>query len=102
MKNNRVGDYYTPTITVSKSDNTYMSFKPIKLDSIEIGKSYDKHDRHLGSIHKRRQINNNTVKVSRGINSHSKAVQFPLAEKLANGKHRFFYKDGMLVDRLTN
>ncbi len=27
---------------------------------------------------------------------------FPLAEKLANGKHRFFYKDGTLVDRLTN
>ena len=82
MKNNRVGDYYTPTITVSKSDNTYMSFKPIKLDSIKIDKSY--------------------VKVSRGINSNSKAVQFPLYEKLANGKHRFFYKHGMLVDRLTN
>ena len=80
MKNNRVGDYYTPTITVSKSDNTYMSFKPIKLNTIKIDKSY--------------------VKVSRGINSNSKAVQFPLDEKLANGKHRFFYKHGMLVDRL--
>ena len=102
MKNNRVGDYYTPTITVSKSDNTYMSFKPIKLDSIKIGKSYDKHNNYLETINKRKQINSNTVKVSRGINSNSKAVQFPLDEKLANGKHRFFYKHGMLVDRLTN
>ena len=93
MKNNRVGDYYTPTITVSKAGCTYESIKPIKLDSIKldsikIGKAYDKRDSFLDSI-------------NRGINSHSKAVQFPLTEKLANGKHRFFYKHGVLVDRLS-
>lgn len=91
MKNNRVGDYYTPTITVSKAGHTYKSIKPIKLDSVKIGKSYDKHESYLDSINKRKQLNN----------SHSKAVQFPLAEKLENGKHRFFYKHGMLVDRLA-
>ena len=95
MKNNRVGDYYTPTITVSKAGHTYESIKPIKLDS------YDKHDNYLYSINKRKQLNKNTIKVSRGIGSHSKAVQFPLAEKLENGKHRFFYKHGMLIDRLA-
>lgn len=101
MKNNRVGDYYTPTITVSKTGHTYESIKPIKLDSVKIGKSYDKHDKYLDSINKRKQLNKNTVKVSRGINSHSHAIQFPLTEKLDNGKHRFFYKHGMLVDRLA-
>ena len=101
MRNNRVGDYYTPTITVSKAGHTYESIKPIKLDSIKIGKSYDKHDNYLASINKRKQLNKATIKVSRGINSYSKAVQFPLAEKLENGKHRFFYKHGMLVDRLA-
>lgn len=101
MKNNRVGDCYTPTITVSKAGHTYESIKPIKLDSIKIGKSYDKHENYLDSINKRKQLNNNTIKVSRGINSHSKVVQFPLAEKLDNGKHRFFYKNGVLVDRLS-
>lgn len=101
MRNNRVGDYYTPTITVSKAGHTYESIKPIKLNSIKIGKSYDKHDNYLNSINKRKQLNKNTIKVSRGINSHSKAVQFPLAEKLENGKHRFFCKHGMLIDRLA-
>lgn len=101
MRNNRVGDYYTPTITVSKAGHTYESIKPIKLNSVKIGKSDDKHDKYLDSINKRKQLNNNTIKVSRGINSHSKAVQFPLAEKLENGKHRFFYKHGMLIDRLA-
>ena len=101
MKNNRVGDYYTPTITVSKAGHTYESIKPIKLNSVKIGKSYDKHDSYLDSINKRKQLNKNTVKVSRGINSHSHAVQFPLDEKLPDGKHRFFYKHIILIDRLA-
>lgn len=101
MKNNRVGDYYTPTITVSKSGNTYESIKPIKLDTIKIGKSYDKHENYLDKLNKRKQINKQSIKVSIGVNSQSKAVQFPLSEKLENGKHRFFYKHGMLVDRLS-
>ena len=101
MKNDRVGDYYTPTITVSKANKTYESVKPIRLDSVKIGKSYDRHNNYLDSINKRKQLNKNTIKVSRGIKSHSHAVQFPLAEKLDNGKHRFFYKHGVLVDRLS-
>ena len=40
------------------------------------------------------------AKISKGINSNSKRVQFPFNEKLPDGKHRYYVKYGQKIDRL--
>ena len=40
------------------------------------------------------------TEISKGINSNSKRVQFPVNEKLPDGKHRYYVKYGQKIDRL--
>ena len=40
------------------------------------------------------------TKISKGINSNSKRVQFPVNEKLSDGRHRYYVKYGQKIDRL--
>ncbi len=40
------------------------------------------------------------TKISKGITSNSKKVQFPVNEKLPDGKHRYYVKYGQKIDRL--
>ena len=41
------------------------------------------------------------TKISKGINSNSKRVQFPVNEKLEDGRHRYYIKYGQKIDRLA-
>ena len=40
-------------------------------------------------------------KSDKKINSNSKRVQFPVNEKLRDGRHRYFIKYGQKIDRLA-
>lgn len=52
---------------------------------------------------RRRTLDNKTnIKKTVGINGASQAIQFPTNEKLEDGRHRYFIKYGVAVDRLTN
>ena len=52
-------------------------------------------------IKDRFQKNRLKTKISKGINSNSKRVQFPVNEKLPDGKHRYYVKYGQKIDRLA-
>ncbi len=41
------------------------------------------------------------TKISKGITSNSKRVQFPVNEKLSDGRHRYYIKYGQKIDRLA-
>ena len=48
-------------------------------------------------------MNKNIVKrkIQQGLNSNSKRVQFPVNEKLKDGRHRYYVKYGQKIDRLA-
>lgn len=95
----RTGDCYVQTGNISQAGVSYKTLTKVRLESIKIGKSWEKQEKHDTKKVNRAEIAGMKRKIAQGVNSHSIGCQFPLAEKLADGRNRFFVKHGITVDR---
>lgn len=95
----RTGDCYVQTGNISQAGVSHKTLTKVRLEPIKIGKPWEKQENHDTKRANRAEIAGMKRKVAQGTNSHSIGCQFPLAEKLADGRNRFFVKYGITVDR---
>lgn len=98
---NRTGSYYVATVNKTNEENKYTNYKPVQTRPIKIGKQFEKESDYEDKLERRVSTKGINRKTMQGINAHSNAVQFPNAELLPNGNHRYYMVAGDLVDRLV-
>lgn len=95
-KTTRIGNFYRV-----KKNGKYTKTVASKTGGELIGQKAEKRNSYENKIGRRSATKQNNIKVNQGLNSHSIAIQFPSRETLANGKHRYFLKYGVLIDRAS-
>lgn len=98
----RTGNFYEVKKNVSNGDKTYYSVKGQSQRAELIGSKWEKRNDYENKIGRRAFVPGTKRKVMQGVNEASKKAQFPVGERLSDGRHRYFVKHGYTVDRLAS